>query len=111
MATVLISLTVSLNLNMIKCQWRQSGLKSGGRGSGSNKSRLFQTNFCEISIFSGNFTRNFNFFRQIFKKLQFFRQFEKTSIFQAKIAHLQLLLAKLFYFSSKVTTFEHTSCT
>jgi len=30
-------------------------------------------------------------------------------IFKAKIAHLQLLLGKLFYFSSKVTTFEHTS--
>jgi len=42
------------------------------------------------------------FFRQLHKKFRFF---------QAKIGHLQLLLGKLFYFSSKVTTFEHTCCT
>ena len=43
----------------------------------------------EISICSGSFTKNY--------------------IFQAKIGRLQLLMDKLFYFSSKVTTFEHTS--
>jgi len=37
-------------------------------------------------------------------------QFKKTSIFQAESAHLQLLLGKLSYLSSKGTTFEHTSC-
>src|SRR6218665_2271208 len=37
-------------------------------------------------------------------------QVKKISIFLANIAHLQLLLGKLFYFSSKVTTLEHTSC-
>src|SRR6218665_1789695 len=50
----------------------------------------FQANFRKISIFSGNF--------------------KKISNFQAKIGYLQLFLGKLFYFSSKVTTFEHTSC-
>src|SRR6218665_3825712 len=35
---------------------RQSGLKFGGRGSGSKKFRFFQANFREISTFSGNFT-------------------------------------------------------
>src|SRR6218665_2610391 len=88
-------------------QRRQSGLKSGGTW---------------ISIFPGKFPRNFNFFRQVLKKFQFFKanfrkiliisgNLKKNSFFQAKIAHLQLLLGKLFYFSSKVTTFEHTSCT
>ena len=52
------------------------------------------------------------FSRNIFEKISiFFRQFKKYSIFQAKIGHLQLLLGKLFYFSSKVITFEHTSST
>src|SRR6218665_253305 len=32
--------------------------------------------------------------------------FRKISFFQAKIGYLQLFLGKLFYFSSKVTTFE-----
>jgi len=32
------------------------------------------------------------------------------SVYPDKTGHLQLLLDKLFYFSSKVTTFEHTSC-
>jgi len=36
--------------------------------------------------------------------------FRKISIFQAEIGYLQLFLGKLFYLSSKVTTFEHTSC-
>jgi len=54
-----------------------------GRGSGSTKFRFFQGNFREISIFSGNFTKNFDFFpgkfvknfnsfRQIFEKCRFF---------------------------------------
>jgi len=55
------------------------------------KVRFLLTNFRKISIFSGNFT--------------------KKSIFHEKNGHLQQLLGKLFYFSSKVTTYEHTSCT
>jgi len=46
------------------------------------------------------------FFRQIFAKFWFFSGNLKKSIFQAKIAYLQLLLGKFLYFSSKVTTFE-----
>ena len=70
----------------------------------------------KISIFLGKFLKNF--FRQICENFDFFlANFWKISIssgnlknlgFQAKIAHFQLLLSKLFYFSSKVTTFEHT---
>jgi len=84
------------------------------------------------SIFPGKFQRNFDFFSQFHKKIDFSRHifakisifsgkfsknfdfyviFNKLSIIQANIAHLQLLLGKLFYFSSKVITFEHTSCT
>jgi len=66
----------------------------------------------KIVDFSGNFTQKFNFSRQLSEKFQFFQAIsQKISIFKAKIGHLQLLLGKLFYFSSKVTTFEHTSCT
>ena len=97
----------------ILLQRRQSGLKSGDRGSGSTKISIlpgkfskhfdyFQSNFRNSSIFSGNFTKKFNFFRQS-KKFRFSMQ--KLLIYR------QLLLGKLFYFSSKVTTFDHTSCT
>ena len=66
-------------------QRRQSGLKSGGRGSGSTKFILFQANFQEISIFSGNFpqkssifsdkfSKYFDFFKQFLKKIWFSRQ-------------------------------------
>jgi len=75
--------------------------------------------------------KNFDFSRQIFEKFRFFQNIsqknlifpskfrknfhfqaisQKISILEAKVAHLQLLVGKLFYFSSKVTTFEHT-CT
>ena len=74
--------------------------------------------------------QNFDFYRQISEKFQFFRQFykrissfagkfpkilifstKKIRFSKQKIVHLQLPLAKLFYFPSKVITFEHTSCT
>src|SRR6218665_2564761 len=71
-------------------QWRQSDMKSWEVADpGQNKFRFFQAN-----------CRKFRFFQTIS---------QKVSIFQAKIGHLQLLLGKLFYFSSKVTTFEHTN--
>src|SRR6218665_448371 len=76
-----------------------------GRGSGSTKFRFFQATFRESTIFSGNFTKHFDFSQQMFEKFQFFQAIPKKNlIFQAKIGHLQLLLSKLFYFSSKVTT-------
>ena len=67
-------------------------LKSGaGRGSGST---------------------NFDFPRQISEKFRFLQAiYPQIRFFQAEIGHLQLLLGKLFYFSSKVTTFKHASCT
>jgi len=75
-----------------------------------------------MSISPGKFPKYFNFFKAISQKklifpgkfhknFDFFRQFHKNFDFSGKIGHLQLLLGKLFYFSSKVTTFEHTSCT
>src|SRR6218665_1978160 len=81
----------------------------------------------QISISTGKFPKNFNFFRQFYKRISsfagkfpkifiFFRQLKKID-FPSKKVHLELHihvpLAKLFNFSSKVTTFEHacTSCT
>jgi len=57
--------------------------------------------------------KNFDFYREISEKFRFFSGNLKKniSVYQAKIGHLQLPLGKLFYFSSKVTTFEHTSST
>src|SRR6218665_1897212 len=74
----------------------------------------------KISIFTGKFPKNFNFFRQFYKRISSFAgKFPKILIFSgnkkidfpSKKVHLQLPLGKLFYFSSKVTTFEicHTS--
>jgi len=75
---------------------RQSGLKSGGSwirvktfpifSGNSTKIRFFKANFQKSSIFSGNFKTN--------------------STFQAKIAHLQLLQGKLFYFLFKSHLFR-----
>src|SRR6218665_2332359 len=64
----------------------------------SEKFQFFQAILHKNIEFCGQISENFDFFRQL-KKL----------IFQAKKVHLQLPLGKLFYFSSKVTTFEHTS--
>ena len=95
-------------------QRRQSGLKTGGRWSGPTKLGFFQSHFREISISSGNFTKKFDFSKQIFEKFIFSRQIfnlfrqifeffyifssilKQMLIFQAKIAHLQLLLVKLY---------------
>src|SRR6218665_3998643 len=68
----------------------------------SEKCRIFQAISHKISCFPGKFLKDFDFSGNL-----------KKSIFHAKFAYLQLLLGKLFYFyfSSKVTSFEHTSCT
>jgi len=62
--------------------------------------------------FSGKFTKNFDFSGN-FTKLSIFQgKFPKNFQFLGNfIGYLQLFLGKLFYFFSKVTTFEHTSCT
>src|SRR6218665_1885409 len=91
-------------------QRRQSGLKSGGSWIRVKK----------LSISTGKFPKNFPSFRQLFLQknvefcrqiLFFFQAIKKIRFSKQKIVHLQLPLGKLFYFSSKVTTFEHTSCT
>src|SRR6218665_587424 len=93
-------------------QRSQSGLKSGGVVDPGQIFLFFQATFREILIFSGNFTKNVYFSRQIFKKFRFFRQFLFKFDFPGKnCLFTQLLLENLFYFSSKVTTLEHTSCT
>jgi len=89
------------------------------------KNRFFQSNFRKKSIFSGYFAKQILIFQGKFlKNFDFSGNLTKNiSIFQAKFSNdlfsvhpdktgrLQLLLGKLFYFSSKVTTFEHTFCT
>src|SRR6218665_1281770 len=77
----------------------------------SEQFQLFSGNFIKKSIFLRKFSKNFDFSREISRKSRFLGNFTKISIFHAKIGYLQLFLGKLFYFSSKVTTFEHTSCT
>ena len=68
------------------------------------KNRFFRGNFRKLLIFQV-ILKKVDFSRQIFEKFRFFRQFP------GKIGCLQLFLGKSFYFSSNVTTFEHTSCT
>src|SRR6218665_3593502 len=58
----------------------------------------------KFKIFQAILQKNIEFCRQIFENFDL-----KKLIYQAKKVHLQLPLGKLFYFSSKVTTFEHTS--
>src|SRR6218665_126233 len=64
------------------------------------KFRFFQVISQKLRLLPGKFPKNFDFSGN----------FKQNSIFYANIGHLQLLLDKLFYFSSKVSTFEHTSC-
>jgi len=61
------SIRLNQNLRLLD-QWRQSGLKSGGRGSGSNKFQCFKANFQKISIFQGKFSKSFDFFPGNFTK-------------------------------------------
>src|SRR6218665_3127973 len=49
-------------------QRRQYGLKCGGRGSGSKKFRFLHSNFRKISIFSGNFTKEYRVLQVNFRK-------------------------------------------
>src|SRR6218665_1056256 len=62
----------------------------------------------KFQFFQAILQKNIEFCRQISGNFDFFRKLKKL-IFQAKKVHLQLPLGKLFYFSLKVTTFEHTS--
>ena len=62
----------------------------------------------KFQFFQAILQKNIEFCRQISENFDFFQAIKKL-IFQAKKVHLQLPLAKLFYFFSKVTTFEHTS--
>ena len=102
---------------------RQSSLKSGGVMDPGQQNFDFSRQIPEkFRFFSRQFHKKFDLSKQNFEKFRFFLRhfFEKfrfsqaifwNPIFQAKIANLQLALGKLAYFSSNVTTFEHTSCT
>ena len=75
--TIIIVIVITI-LYCIVSQRRPSGLKSGGRGSGSTKFRFFQANFREISIFSGNSPPKSIFFQENFRKIFIFRQISET---------------------------------
>src|SRR6218665_3602569 len=76
------------------------------------KNRFSRKTFEKISVFSGNLIKKKSIFQVKFPtNFDFFDNFTKNCYFPGKIGYLQLFLGKLFYFSSKVTTFEHTSCT
>ena len=67
----------------------------------------------KFSFFQANFRKILIFSRQFYKKNRFFKanfRISSFSVYPDKIDHLQLLLGKLFYFSSNFTTFEHISC-
>ena len=74
-------------------QRRQSGLNLGVVDQGKKKSIFFQGN----SIFPWNFPQKFDFPGKNFR-------------LPIQNSYLRPQLDKLFYFSSKVTTFEHTYC-
>ena len=101
-------------LPVIVCLFQrlQSGLKSGRVADPGKKEFDFPGKFRKKIASSRPISYKFRFSRQIPKIFRFLQAISQIiSIFQAKICHLQLLLGKLFYFSSKVTAFEHTSCT
>src|SRR6218665_2214918 len=65
----------------------------------------------KFQFFQAILQKNIEFCRQISENFDFFQAIKKLVFSSKKIVHLQLPLGKLFYFSSKVTTFERTSCT
>ena len=67
------SIIIGLSTLVHIWQRRQSGLKSEGRGSGSNKFRFFQASFRKNSVFSGNL-KKFNFSGKFLKNFDFFRE-------------------------------------
>ena len=76
---------------------------------------IFRANFLKISIFSGNFTKNFDSLGKFPKILIFFRQFHKKSIFQGKFQKnfnfpgknwlFTAISGQVILFLFKVTTF------
>ena len=95
-------------------QRRQSGLKSIGSWIRVKKKSIFPCRqiFEEFWLFQAILLKKIWFFQANFRKISIFQStWDKISNFQAQIGHLKLHLGKLFYFSSKVITFEHTSCT
>src|SRR6218665_4183917 len=88
-----------------------SGLKSWGSWIRVKKFDFYRQIFEKFQLFQAILQKNIEFCRQISENFDFFRQLKKFNFPNQKVVHLQLPLGKLFYFSSKVTTFEHTSCT
>ena len=71
-------------------QRRQSGLKSGGRGSGLKK-----------SIFPGKFPKNFNFLRQFHQKMPILQtNFRKFSTFSGNFTNILDFLGKNWPFAA-----------
>src|SRR6218665_1423996 len=86
-----------------------SGVNLGVVDPGQKKFDFYRQISEKFQFFQAILQKNIEFCRQISENFDFFRQL-KIRFSKQKIVHLQLPLAKLFYFSSKVTTFEHTSC-
>src|SRR6218665_979877 len=66
------------------------------------KNPIFQANFRKFRSFQAISHKEFDFFQANFRKISIFSgNFTKNSSSQPKIGHLQLILGKLFYFSSE----------
>src|SRR6218665_214998 len=63
----------------------------------------------KFQIFQAILQKNIEFCRQIFENFDFFQVIKKIDLPSKKRPFTAIPLGKLFYFSSKVTTFEHTS--
>src|SRR6218665_3128332 len=97
-------------------QRRQSDLKSGGSCIRLKTILIFLANFRKMLIFSGNFTKEFRFFQATyfvsFREISILSSnFTKKFDFPGKNWSFTANSCKLFYFSSKITTSKHTSCT
>ena len=79
----------------------------------------FSGNFTKSVAFHASTSEKFRLFHAILQIFRFSRQiqcisewpfllsiYSQISVYPEKVVHLQLLLGKLFYISSKVTTFE-----
>src|SRR6218665_225565 len=114
----MVSVNYNIKINTKKTKILRVGLSKGSESDNEDSSCMENCRtsqgilkFPKTSIFQAILQKNIEFCRQISENFDFFQAIKKIRFSKQKIVHLQLPLCKLFYFSSKVTTFEHTSCT
>src|SRR6218665_694916 len=87
-------------------QRRQSGLKSGGRGSGSKKFDFYRQISEQFQFFQAILQKNIQFCKQICEHFDFFQAIKKIRFSKQKIFHLQATSGQIILFLFKSNHFR-----